>query len=171
MDYTAARSLIHDGDIVFVQGATTLSKLIQYFTKSKYSHIAICFWIKVANVPDRLMVIEAQGKTHRRIINLSFYSEFPMDIIACPLNWQVYATNAFDGLGRMQYGYLQAIYTGIRDYFINTFHVRLPTLNFSGEICSEFVARCLNLPDASISPQDVFEALQVSGHKIALSIS
>ena len=54
--YAQVRKLVRDGDLFLCQGRDPFSRLIQWSTKSPWSHIAIAF-----RVPDldRVMVIEA----------------------------------------------------------------------------------------------------------------
>lgn len=158
MKYEEARPLIQNGDIIFVSKATMLSRIIEFFTNSKFSHVGIAFWVKVSN-NDRLMILEAQGKTSRRILNLSFYKQNSFTVVRSNVPWVSYCDDALNGIGAVKYDYITAVYTGLRDTVLKHFNYRLPTFNLSGEICSEFVAKCLNLPFLDVSPQDVYSQL------------
>jgi hypothetical protein len=39
------------------------------------------------------------------------------------------------------------------------FNLRLPRISLDGEICSEFMARLIGLPDTNVSPQGLFTHL------------
>lgn len=169
MKYSEARKLIKTGDIVFVNGVTTVGRIIEYFTNSKYSHVGIAVWSMIEG-QHRLLMLEAQAQTTRRVLNLSYYSNCTFDVVGAPVNWIEYGPAALKGVGRHRYSYTQALYTGLRDVMNRQFHITLPKLKFSGEICSEFVARCLNLPNTQVSPQDVFIMLQQGGHLISVSV-
>ena len=61
ISYEKIRNYIKDGDVVFVANKSTIvAKVIQFFTRSRYSHVGFAFWIEAAG-RDRLMMVEAQG--------------------------------------------------------------------------------------------------------------
>jgi hypothetical protein len=55
--YAQARSGIRDGDVLMYRGRSLASRLIQWATRSTYSHAGIAVWWN-----DRLMVLEAVGR-------------------------------------------------------------------------------------------------------------
>lgn len=170
MQYSDARRLITDGDIVFVRGSWNrpVQSLVMWATNSEYSHVGIAFWVTINN-NQRLMIVEAQGGTKRRILNMSFYKNKKLDVISTPRPWKEYADSATDNLGIVSYGWFDAIYAGFREKFQN--YIYLPQKNLdSGEICSEFVAKQLQLQDTNISPQGLFNALIKNNNTIKLKI-
>lgn len=161
--YDQARDRIQNGDIVFIKNKSgILPWIIRLFTSSSYSHVGIAFWVTVEDTA-RLMIAETQGGVNRRILNLSYYASSEMDIVKAPVPWPLYFETALHHLGKEKYGWLDACYIGIREFFIKKLNIRLPIRNFYGEICSEYVARLLirGLPDIqpSVSPQGLFEQI------------
>ncbi len=66
--YAQLRATLRDGDIVLCQGRDPFSKLIQWSTKSPWSHVGMVF--RVDSV-DRVIVIEAVEKIGVRAVALS----------------------------------------------------------------------------------------------------
>jgi len=170
MKYADAELLIKDGDIIFVRGINALDKLICRYTNSNYSHVAIACWATIDG-QKRLMVVEAQGNTNRRLTNLSFYANLSFDVISAPVQFTKYSVDALSGLAYVKYSYITAFYTGLRDWLLHKFHWTLPSYNFSGEICSEFVGRELGLQSTDTSPQDIYNQLISAGYKISISVT
>lgn len=155
-------SQINNGDIMFVANFNhPLARVIQFATRSPYSHIAILFWVTVPGGDKRLMVIEAQGGTTRRVQDFDFYCKRPLQIVAAPKDWMSYESTALEYIGEEKYGYFEAFYSGLRDFCYTYFGISLPKKDFKGEICSEFVARCLGLNSINVTPQDVFTELNL----------
>lgn len=168
-DYKTARSQIQDGDIIFVANKKTIvARVIQFFTQSHYSHVCIAFWVTIAGV-DRLMVVEAQGGTKRRVLNASFYDRFDLDVVKAPKDWNSYANEALSKIGEAKYGYFEAAYVGLREFLLKKFNIKLPRKNIDSdeEICSEFVASLLGLAEVNVSPQALWVEL---GSKVDLRI-
>jgi hypothetical protein len=166
--YRTIRPQIEDGDLVFVRNGTTLtSKVIQVCTRSIYSHVGIAFWTQIAST-RRLMVIEAQGGSTRRIISMSFYENAGLDIIKAPRPWEEYADEALESVGQAKYGWMDAFYVGMREGAFKYFNTTLPFRDFSGEICSEFAARMLQLENVHVSPQGLVDELTRKGHSIVM---
>lgn len=174
MDYSEIRNKIVSGDIVFIKGNknSLVDRLIMFFTRSKYSHVGIAFWLyDTALKKDRLMIVEAQIFNRLRIVNMSFYKGEKIDIVSSPLPWNKMGDIAFKRLGEVKYGWFDAAYVGIREWLLAHNICSLPKKNIdSGEICSEFVARVLNFKDRNLSPQKLFESLMKMGQKIKASI-
>lgn len=55
--YDDVRSQIKNGDVLMYQGRSLVSRLIRFFTRSRYSHAGLAVWWN-----ERLMVMEAVGK-------------------------------------------------------------------------------------------------------------
>lgn len=158
--YEEARPYIEDGDIVFIHGSWKhpISALIMWFTKSHFSHVCIAFKMTTGGT-DRLMCVEAQGSTRRRILNLSFYDDRLVTVIKAPKLWNDIQDKALNRVGIAKYNFIAAAYVGVREYMLKTVNVHLPSLNMRYEICSEFVADVLGLPETEISPQVLYEEL------------
>lgn len=168
--YDQARDKINDGDIIFIRNARTFtSKVIRFFTRSKYSHVGIAFWAIIGG-EERLMVVEAQGGTARRIINMSFYAKDQMDIVASPRPWIEYAKEALEHVGIEEYGWFEATYVGLRESLFTYLNILLAPRDFPGEICSEYVAKMLQLPTPHVSPQGLMNELNVQGYFVTLQI-
>lgn len=170
VSYQEARYNIEDGDIIFVCNAKTLtSKMIRFFTRSKYSHVGIAFWATVGGV-DRLFIAEAQGGTKRRIITMSFYAKDELHVIKSPRAWNEYSDVALQDIGIQEYGWIQAAYVGFREALLNYFNIKLTPKDFDGEICSEYVANMLNILPPNVSPEGLYQELLKNGYDISLVI-
>ena len=168
--YAQARSQIQSGDIVFIRNRTGLiSRIIQFATKSHYSHVGIAFWLTTGDA-RRLMMVEAQGGTDRRVLNLSYYENEQLDIVSAPKPWKDVDETALSKLGKVPYGYVEAIYVGIREFLLKYFNVNIPREKFPGEICSEFVAHVYELPESNISPQLLYEELLQQGCEVKIEV-
>lgn len=153
---------LKDGDIMFVADFDhVLPRLIQFFTRSHYSHCAILFWVQIPGRTKRLMVVEAQGGTTRRIQDFDYYCKRKLHIVAAPKDFSSYQDVALARIGQVKYGYIKALYVGLRDFFWDYLKIKLPLSDVQAnhEICSEFVGRCLGLNAQDMSPQDLFEAI------------
>ena len=162
VQYNDIRDKIEDGDIVLFDPPYTWKRpfdaIIKLVTGSPFTHTNIAFWCDYG-AGRRLMAIEAQGGTKRRIINMSYYDGLNMVVFKGIKPWAEIAPNALSKVAEQRYSYLTAIYAGIRDFFINHFGIKLPKLQHPGEICSEFVASEIGLSDTDISPGDLYKVL------------
>jgi hypothetical protein len=169
LPYTSAVSKIKDGDIVFMRNRGKISRIVQFLTRSNYSHVGIAFWARIGD-NYRVMIIESQRGTKRRIQNLSVYADNDLDIVPAPTEFIMYEEQAFSELGIKKYNSIEAIYIGIREFIFKKIGWRLPHAKFSGEICSEFIARLLDLKDTTVSPQGLYEQLLDLGHDVAIQV-
>jgi len=169
--YQEQRSNIQDGDIVFIHKKHTIvSYLIATITRSQFTHVGIAFWMRVQGTTQRrLMIAEAQRLTKRRIINMSYYSERKMTIVASPKDWIGYSDEALAHLGQINYSWLDVFYIGFREFFSKWIDIK--HRNFSGEICSEYVAKLMGLDEISVSPQLLYTKLIDLGNKLKLKIN
>jgi len=160
MSYDDARDLIQDGDIVFVAKKNSImSSIIEFVTKSHFSHCFIVFWVEVAG-QKRLMCVESQGGTTRRVLNLSYYKNLDLYVVTPTKPWPTVADVALAKLGKEDYGYLEVAYVGLREFLLTRFNIKLPYLSVGkGQICSEFVASVFDLPEKLVSPQLLFDEL------------
>ena len=161
ISYAQGRDLIQDGDIVFVahKKGIFLPQLIEFFTKSIFSHVAIAFWVETAGV-KRLMAVQAQGGNKRFVMNLSALDKCQLYVVTPPKNWTTVAPNALVKLDQVKYGYMEALYVGFREFLMTRFNITLPERSFTGQICSEFVACMEGCSDVHISPEILFEELR-----------
>jgi len=168
--YMDARELIQDGDIVFITDRSSpVAWLVRFFTRSRYSHVGIAFWMQTGGI-SRLMMAEAQGGTNRRIVNLSKYAQYNLDVIKAPGPWKRILGNALARLSDVPYGYMEAFYVGLVETALKYFDIELPRKDFNGEICSEYVAKMYNLPKKHISPQVLIEHLKELGHDVRVLV-
>lgn len=163
-NYEDFREHINSGDVVFVLGSKTefrpIQRLIMWATNSQYTHVGVAFWAQMdGGDTPRLMIVESQGGSTRRILNLSYYKDEDMHVVAGPLGWSEVSGTALERLGEAEYGYLDALWVGIREYIQVVSNMNLPKFNFRGETCSELVARMFKLRQVVVSPQTLFEEL------------
>lgn len=160
LSYEQARLVIKDGDIVFVCASSTsfIDKVITVVTGSPFSHVCIAFWVTVGG-QSRLMCVEAQGGTARRVVNMSFYEDRKLVIVTPPSSWDKASTYALSKLAKVKYGWGEAAYVGLRDLALRRLNIKLPKRNLEHEICSEFVANTYQLKDTCVSPGDLYCSL------------
>lgn len=162
LTYAQYRAVAKDGDVIFLHGTrrAPIQALIMFFTGSVYCHVAIAFWVTI-NHQRRLMVVENQGGTRRRILSASYYKDRTFDVFRAPVPWHDIADEALSKVGEAKYGYFDAVYVGLREYFWNRWGIRLPAFDYRGEICSEFVARLLKIDPPDMSPGVLSERIRV----------
>ncbi len=68
---------------------------------------------------------------------------------------------ALEKVGIERYSYFDAVYVGIRELMWKHLKIRLPYKNKGGEICSEFVARLLEIEPVGLSPGALYEKLRI----------
>ena len=163
VSYESVRDTIKDGDLLFVHGNWTwkhpIQAIIMAATGSSLYHVGICFWMNTADTP-RLMMVESHGGSNRRILNASFYDDHKVSVLPAPKPWSKEVCDvALAKVGKEDYGYMDAIYVGFRDFMLQHFSVHLPERHFDDEICSEFVANVYDLPQKAISPKDLWAML------------
>ena len=170
VSYKDGRLAIKDGDVVFLRGRRTLiGKIIQFVTRSVYSHVGIAFWATIGK-QERLFMVECQGNTKKRIVNMSFYQDCNMDIISTSLPWENISNYALNNIGVVKYGYIEAIYVGLREFLMLYFNIRLPAHDFKGQICSEFVADTYGMIERHVSPAMLLSNMINKGNKIKIKI-
>ncbi len=152
--YADVRAQVRDGDIFLCQGRDPFSKLIQWSTKSPWSHVAIAFRIAAL---DRVMVIEAVEKIGVRAVALSAFCSrdsegtypYPGKILLArhaafggAAKIKPMAKFAFDHLGdKFAPGEIAKIGLRIAEARLGGEHHTPPMLLPDDEfICSEFVA-------------------------------
>lgn len=151
---------IEDGDIIFIKGKwnSIPQSLIMLSTRSKIYHVGIAFWMNTPN-DKHLMIVEATGKSARRIVNLRYYEHCKISVIKAVVPWKEMEHAALEKIGLEGYGFVEAAYIGIRETFFRWFGVKLPFVDLPLEVCSSFVARLLKFQDYVISPQKLYDRL------------
>ncbi len=169
--YSQKRNDIKDGDIVFIHKKSTLTSfLIAAITRSKFTHVGIAFWMRIQGTTQRrLMIVEAQRSTKRRVINMSFYSNRGLTLVASPKEWIGYSEKALSNLGKIDYSWLDVLYVGFREFLSKW--ITIKHRDFSGEMCSEYVAELLDFDEVSISPQLLFSKLLDRGEEIRMELN
>jgi hypothetical protein len=160
LTYEEARTVVKDGDIVFVHGQWNdpIQAVVMFFTASLFSHVCIAFWAK-APQGRILLCVEAQGKAKRRIFPLSLYSDNHLTVIAAPKPWKTVESFALSKVGKAEYGMVEAMYVGVREFIFRHTGYKMPVRFNSREYCSTFVAAVYDLDVESGSPQTLYEHL------------
>ena len=160
--FNVIKDTIKDGDIIFVGGGddNIIHGVIETFTKSKYFHCAIAFWMTTGDYRE-LMVVEAQGGADRRVVSLQdFYKGYTIAVVRNTVTSWEDMDACFEKLGEVPYNYITCAAIGIKDALKKYCGVRVNIGNSpEGEICSEFIARTMKLSNDIVSPQDLFETL------------
>ena len=68
--YEDARPIVRTGDLLFCSGAEPVSRIIQFATRSPYSHVALV--VRMLSI-DRLLLLEAEWPYGVRVVPLSSY--------------------------------------------------------------------------------------------------
>ena len=165
LSYEQARTVITDGDIVFIHGSwrDPLQAIIMLFTASPFSHVCVAFWVETG-IGRRLMCVEAQAKARRRILTMGYYEDSEMTVLAAPLPWQDVRASALSRVGKAHYGLAEAMYVGICEFVKRRTGIKLPMRPVSREYCSTFVADMYQLPVRTGSPQALYEQLLTITH-------
>lgn len=93
MRYEEARHAIETGDLLFFRGRLLHSRLIQFWTRSVYSHVGVAVWLESGPI-RRLFVVEALEGKGVRIYPLSRYLSAGADV-----DWYAVTDSAFDRTG------------------------------------------------------------------------
>lgn len=158
LSYDEVRDIAKDGDIVFLRGTWKhpIQSLIMLATGMNLTHCGILFWMTTADA-RRLMVVEAQGGTKRRVVNFSYYTGRTFVVCPGPKPWTEVQSAALACLGKAEYSFLNAIYVGIAEFVFNTTGLALPVFSTKREICSEFIAHVYGIEPAEISPAQLYK--------------
>lgn len=118
MDYTLARNLICNGDLIAVRGRTgLLAPFTRYFTRSDYTHVGVAFWMD-----GGLWLSEINGG-HNHAIPLSQLAGVDFDVYQRPDGITGKAVQGAIRAAlreRIHYGYLSLPVIG----FINFFRIK-----------------------------------------------
>jgi hypothetical protein len=82
--------MVKNGDVLAFSGKWLFSKLIQFWTRDKISHVGLALWIEVEGAKI-LCVLEAMEGKGVRLIPLDDYykSKRPPDIYWCPIDDEI----------------------------------------------------------------------------------
>lgn len=161
MNYDQLRATAQDGDIVFfhINKKDWMSRLTGLVTQSPFSHAAFLFWYK-----QRLMIVESTTHQGSRIVTMSTYSDREFELVPAPQPWSEIEDAALKQSGRATYGWLSAIYIGLREWMFTHAHIKLPPDKTNRNLaCSEFVAETLGWTDPDISPGYLYDQLTTRG--------
>ena len=165
LDYDAVRLDIKNGDVLMYKGRSFSSRIIQFVTRSKYSHAGLAAWWK-----DRLMVLEAVG-------NGVVVTRLSANVVHYKGNVELFTSNedipeedrlrmvhfAQEELGK-QYALWSTILLGIRLLFVSDKETRDTLKREKRLFCSHYVAQTYNVihrdlkkgvSDRFMSPGDV----------------
>ena len=145
VQYDSVRSNIKNGDILMYKGRSFSSRVIQFVTRSKYSHAGLAAWWK-----DRLMVLEAVGHgviVTRLSANVAHYNGdvelfTAIEEIPEPEREQM-VHFAQEELGK-EYARWKAILLGIRLLFVREKNTRDTLKREKRLFCSHYVAQVYN---------------------------
>lgn len=144
------------GDLVFVQGTSWIDRAIEYFTKSKWSHVAIY-------VGDG-QCIEAQGQRTVGFQSLSFYPSY--DVISMNLNAEQQKRIVdflYSQIGK-PYDYVDILILFVRCVF----KIKIPWHETHKWICSRLACDAERYAgkraptDDNVTPEDLYEFYQAS---------
>lgn len=140
VEYEDIRRRLRDGDILLCSGRGTFSKLIQKFTKSKWSHVGFLLWSKRF---DRLLVLESMESQGVRSMPLSSYKKYNGKVTI----WRDSRWNDPDlrTLGQFAIDHLGFAYDNdaIAKLALRiTLHLKRKRKDDKEFICSEFTAIC-----------------------------
>jgi hypothetical protein len=143
--YEEIRDQIKNGDVLMYKGRGLISSIIQWATRSSYSHAGIAAWWN-----ERLMVLEAKG---RGVVASPFSRNVKeyrgsVEWFSCVreiseegrLSMVIFAQ---EELGK-RYGRLKTIYLGLKSLFERNMEKRDRLKKESKLFCSEYVAQIYN---------------------------
>jgi hypothetical protein len=109
------------------------------------------------------MVVESTTHGGIRIVQASTYKDRNIEILSPKIHWMDIEESAISKSGTAEYGWLSAMYIGLREFLFKYFEIKLPVnKNNRNKACSEFVAEVLNLEDTDITPRKLYEILEQS---------
>ena len=168
VEYDSVRSNIKNGDVLMYKGRSFSSRIIQFATRSEYSHAGLAAWWK-----DRLMVLEAVGHgviVTRLSANVAHYDG---DVELFTATEEIPEPDrermvhfAQEELGK-EYARWKAILLGIRLLFVREKKTRDTLKREKRLFCSHYVAQVYNVierdlkknkSDRFMSPGDIAES-------------
>jgi hypothetical protein len=173
MTYEAARDHIKNGDIVHVykkhgwHGIETLVHgLIKLVTGSPIFHNVVAMWMDTPNGEKRLMCVESNIRGGKRIVPLSYYEGYKLEIHPLPatVDFEYMEPVLMRKVNQQPYGILDFIHIGLWELF----HIK--SRDFKGQVCSELCAEAWTAggiggltPSWRVSPVGLREALVEQG--------
>ena len=171
MKYSDAEKLIENGDLVFFRAKKWYQKIIAHFTRGKYSHVGIVFWMRANDGENTLFFVDTMPGKGRTVSIFESYKSETLEIVSCGLNWDNVSSFALNHTGTSTYSLIDAFLLGLE----RTFNVDLVKKPF-GEVCSEFVAVVLNRDGfqlkEDVDPNALYELLFSSKNaKLKLTVN
>ena len=144
--YMDVRANINSADIMLCKGTQWISKGIQRWTKSPWSHVGLILWTN-----DRIVVVESVDHGVRAITLSSLIRQNPSEIVVCRCNW-VNSERAIE-IAKSAIDYLGIPYDWhhILEIMWRITWGKGRKLDNNKFICSELVAECFD--DAGYSFQ------------------
>lgn len=165
--YDEMRDFVKNGDIFFLRkNEKLINKIIRWVTVSPYTHCAIAFWM-TAGHSKRLMLIEAQGGTRRRIVNASLYADRDIDVLCAPVPWVDIEDDLLSKIAITEYSYKDAFNVGLKDMLKKRLGININDSTIDkddkGEICSEMIYRVFQNSEELVTPAELFHRLADAG--------
>ncbi len=165
VDYEADRRRIKNGDVLMYRGRSLESRIIQWATRSRYSHAGLAVWWN-----DRLMVMEAVGRgvivtpLSKNVMSYSGYVEWFTSTEEIPADQRLRMVEfAQQELGK-EYARWRAVLLGFRLLFQRDEETRDKLRREVRLFCSHYVAETYNaigrdlkkgVSDRFMSPGDI----------------
>lgn len=170
MTYWAARDHIKNGDIVHVYAPhgwhgfpqTLVHGVIELVTGSRIFHNVVAMWMTTPEGERRLMAVESNIRGGKRIIPMSQYQGYQLEVHALPEQYEyaLMEPTLMKRVGEQKYGLMDFFNIGLWKLF----HIK--SKDFPGQVCSELCAEAWTVagvpgltPEWRISPADLRKRL------------
>jgi hypothetical protein len=142
-----------NGSIIFFETETWYKNIASFIvnitTGEKYTHVGFLYYIE--NEP---FVIESLVMTGRSITNLDTYRGRRYAIVPPPKTWEEKEHKVIDKINQVHYGFADVVLAGL-SRAMKRVGIKYTFGNYSGEICSEFVAKVCNIKPSNITPTEL----------------
>jgi hypothetical protein len=180
MTYDEARDQIKNGDIVHVfrpkasfSIKTLVHSLIWFFTGSRIFHNVVAIWMVTPGGMSRLMAVESHIKGGKRIVPMSLYAGFELQVQPLPFGavFSAMEEMLMERVGDQPYGLLDFVSIGAREFF------GLKLKDHGGsQVCSELCAEAWMLAgvpvaETLVSPGKLYNNLLELGVPISIKIN
>jgi hypothetical protein len=180
MGYYAARDRIKSGDIVHVYAPdgwngfqSIVHWIIRAVTGSPIFHNVIAMWMTTPSGERRLMAVESNIHGGKRIIPLSHYMSYKLEVQPLPAdkNFLAMEPTLMKRVGEQKYGLMDFVNIGLWKLF----HIK--SKDFGGQVCSELCADAWTAagvpgltPSWRVSPADLRARLIAEGIEPSIMI-